>query len=111
MCPRRYIRRSGGGIFWTVSVVTPSLIVFGAGPVRTEHSGGISLFLFSAMTNARNGVRFDPFPNKAGDGWHLRAMHPNGLEEHITGFASAFEAIAWLGTSKHEDWLKARVQS
>jgi hypothetical protein len=58
------------------------------------------------MTNASGRIRFDPFPNKAGDGWYLRATHPNGMEEQITGFTSAFEAIAWLGTSEHEDWLK-----
>jgi len=63
------------------------------------------------MTNGPGRIRFDPFPNKEGDGWYLSAMHPNGLEEQISGFASAFEAIAWLGTSEHEDWLKARSKA
>lgn len=61
-----------------------------------------------AMTNSPIRIRFDPFPDKVGGGWHLRATHPNGMEEHIAGFASAFEAIAWLGTPEHEEWLKAR---
>jgi hypothetical protein len=60
------------------------------------------------MANAPDRTRFDPSPNKDGSGWHLRAKHPSGLEEHITGFASAFDAIAWLGNSAHQNWLKAR---
>lgn len=61
------------------------------------------------MTNcADNRIKFDPFPNKSGGGWHLRATHSSGLEEQIAGFASAFDAIFWLGSREHEDWLKAR---
>ena len=69
-------------------------------------SGRSALFRF--MTSAFANFRFEPLPNKFGTGWYLLAKHPNGQEEHINGFASAFEAVAWLGTSKHEDWLKAR---
>lgn len=57
-------------------------------------------------------IKFDPRPSKSGSGWYLLARHPGGQEEYIAGFASAFEAVAWLGTSQHhEEWLRARGQS
>ncbi|HLH91760.1 MAG TPA: hypothetical protein VKX28_25190 [Xanthobacteraceae bacterium] len=44
-----------------------------------------------------------PFPNKDGPGWHViirypkgHALHPEGHERRIDGFASEDEAMGWI---------------
>jgi hypothetical protein len=59
------------------------------------------------MAKAPDKIRFDPLPNKVGEDWYIRAIHPNGKQEHIRGFKSAAEAMSWLGP-ECKDWLKAR---
>jgi hypothetical protein len=60
------------------------------------------------MGNPAREIKFDPKPLKVGDEWHIVASWPDGREEHISGFKNEIEAINWIGSSKHLQWLKAR---
>jgi hypothetical protein len=38
----------------------------------------------------------EPFPDKAGTGWHVIIRYHDGHERRIEGFASKDEAVDWI---------------
>jgi hypothetical protein len=38
----------------------------------------------------------EPFPDKAGTGWHVIIRYHEGHERRIEGFASKAEAVDWI---------------
>lgn len=38
----------------------------------------------------------EPFPNKAGTGWHVVIRYHEGRERRIEGFATKSEAVDWI---------------
>jgi hypothetical protein len=38
----------------------------------------------------------EPFPDKAGTGWHVIIRYREGHERRIEGFASKAEAVDWI---------------
>ena len=48
------------------------------------------------MTNPADKITFEPRPLKVGPEWHVVATYPMGGKEHIKGFRSEAEAMAWM---------------
>ena len=59
------------------------------------------------MTPARNRIILEPQPLKLGNGWYVKATHPNGQTEHVTGFKSQAEAKDGISNSS-KGWLRMR---
>jgi hypothetical protein len=38
----------------------------------------------------------EPFPDKAGTGWHVLIRYHDGHERRIEGFATKAEAVDWI---------------
>jgi len=45
---------------------------------------------------------------KVGPEWHVVATYPMGGKEHIIGFRSEAEALAWMKSDRCAAWVKAR---
>jgi hypothetical protein len=44
----------------------------------------------------------EPFPDKAGTGWHVVIRYHHGHERRIDGFASKSEAVDWIVANASE---------
>jgi hypothetical protein len=49
-----------------------------------------------------------PQPLDAGHSWYVRALYPDGSEEHINGFQSESDAKEWIEGSLCKRWLRKR---
>lgn len=58
------------------------------------------------MPESRNRAAVSPSPREVASGWVLEAVFPNGKQATITGFDTASEANAWLGSASHVAWLR-----
>lgn len=50
----------------------------------------------AAMTESEEQPVMEPFPDKAGPGWHVVIRYHEGHERRIEGFASKAEAVDWI---------------
>jgi hypothetical protein len=57
------------------------------------------------MTSARDMIVLEPLALKLGGGWYVKATHPNGRIEGVTGFATEAEAKDWIDRMS-PDWLR-----
>jgi hypothetical protein len=48
------------------------------------------------MAHAHEIPVMEPFPDKAGTGWHVIIRYRDGHERRIEGFASKAEAVDWI---------------
>jgi hypothetical protein len=62
------------------------------------------------MTSARDMIVLEPLALKLGGGWYVKATHPNGRIEEVTGFATEAEAKGWIDRMS-PDWLRDRGYS
>jgi hypothetical protein len=62
------------------------------------------------MTSARDMIVLEPLALKLGGGWYVKATHPNGRIEDVTGFATEAEAKDWIDRMS-PDWLRDRGYS
>jgi hypothetical protein len=58
------------------------------------------------VNSIRDKIIFDPI--KFGVAWHVRAIHPSNLVEHIAGFASEAAAKEWIDSDDAKAWLRSR---
>jgi hypothetical protein len=58
------------------------------------------------MNSIHDKFIFDPI--KFGVAWHVRAIYPSNLVEHITGFASEAAAREWIDSDHAQAWLRSR---
>ncbi len=56
-------------------------------------------------------IAFEPKPRRIGLEWRVIASYPSGQKEHITGFASEAEAVAWLESNSSQAWRVARLMA
>ena len=55
-------------------------------------------------------IVLEPLALKLGGGWYVKATHPNGRIEEVTGFATEAEAKGWIDRMS-PDWLRDRGYS
>jgi hypothetical protein len=48
------------------------------------------------MANSDEQPVMEPFPDKAGTGWHVVIRYHEGHERRIDGFATKSEAVDWI---------------
>jgi hypothetical protein len=51
-------------------------------------------------------ITFEPL--KIGMEWHVAVTYPDGQKEQIAGLKSEAEAVAWIGSPRCLEWVKAR---
>ena len=67
------------------------------------HILGMPAPIFPATT-----ITFEPLPLKVGAEWHVAVTYPDGQKEQIAGLKSEAEAVAWIGSPRCLEWVKAR---
>ena len=50
----------------------------------------------AAMADTEEQPMMEPFPDKAGTGWHVVIRYHQGHERRIEGFASKADAVDWI---------------
>jgi hypothetical protein len=50
----------------------------------------------ASMANSDETPVMEPFPDKAGTGWHVIIRYHEGHERRIEGFATKAEAVDWI---------------
>ena len=53
-------------------------------------------------------ITFEPLPLKVGAEWYVAVTYPDGQKEQIAGLKSEAEAVAWIGSPRCLEWVKAR---
>jgi hypothetical protein len=103
-------RRQAPTTLCTTLVPTPTVRPIFRMPItalvgwQTGHSERI----FPGMTNPADKITLEPRPLKVGPEWHVVATYPMGGKEHIIGFRSEAEALAWMKSDRCAAWVKAR---
>ena len=64
--------------------------------------------LIASLVQAKYRSTFEVRQLKSAPGWYVRVVWQYGLEQHVSGFASADEAQTWIN-KKSKGWLRNRT--
>jgi len=64
--------------------------------------------LIASLAEAKCRPTFEVCQSESAPGWYVRVLCQYGLEQRVSGFASAYEAQTWIN-QKSEQWLQNRT--